>query len=232
MGLEKTVSDGLISAIRSIGDEIQIFQISAPISPGSSGGPLLNRKGHVIGITSAMLSEGQNLNFAIGIRTIRDFLSKPDAPQPLHSAGSRVMWRVVLKWVRNIILGLIALALGGGWWIILIAIFLLYGIYWMFIGLFKLVTVPFRKKQVTVNYKKNDNSDTYEISDNELYAQSNFVVDDDEEDDEDDNIQEEETISFHCWNCGAEVKLDIDEIYDLTKCSKCGTELKVPDDLI
>lgn len=66
LGLERTVSDGLISAVRGIPGKLQLIQISAPISPGSSGGPLLNLQGAVIGVTSASMSKGQNLNFAIG----------------------------------------------------------------------------------------------------------------------------------------------------------------------
>ncbi len=64
-GLESTVSDGLISAIRSGSDNGQIIQISAPISPGSSGGPVINSENQVVGIATFQLVKGQNLNFAI-----------------------------------------------------------------------------------------------------------------------------------------------------------------------
>jgi S1-C subfamily serine protease len=74
-GLEHTVSDGLISAIR-IMEGNQMLQISAPISPGSSGGPLYNRKGEVVGITTAALvGQGvQNLNFAVPIKYVLPML--------------------------------------------------------------------------------------------------------------------------------------------------------------
>jgi len=65
LGLEKTVSDGIVSAIRDIPNYGRIIQITAPISPGSSGSPVLNMKGEVIGIASFQIVEGQNLNFAI-----------------------------------------------------------------------------------------------------------------------------------------------------------------------
>ncbi|MBA7580091.1 Photosystem I assembly protein Ycf3 [subsurface metagenome] len=65
LGLEKTVSDGIISAIREVPDYGKLIQITAPISPGSSGSPVLNMKGEVIGIATFQFIEGQNLNFAI-----------------------------------------------------------------------------------------------------------------------------------------------------------------------
>jgi serine protease Do len=60
LGLEKTVSQGIVSAIRN-----NTIQITAPISPGSSGGPVFNMKGEVIGVVSSQMKNGQNLNFAI-----------------------------------------------------------------------------------------------------------------------------------------------------------------------
>ena len=65
LGLEKTVSDGIVSAIREVPDYGKLIQITAPISPGSSGSPVLNMKGEVIGIATFQFIEGQNLNFAI-----------------------------------------------------------------------------------------------------------------------------------------------------------------------
>lgn len=72
-GLANTVSDGLISAVRNSNDMKQI-QISVPISPGSSGGALINMRGEVIGITSSGMDQGQNLNFAIPINYVKEYL--------------------------------------------------------------------------------------------------------------------------------------------------------------
>lgn len=67
-GLEKTLSDGIVSAFR--GDEDELIQITVPITHGSSGGPLFNMSGEVVGITSAGLDVG-NLNFAVNIQKLR-----------------------------------------------------------------------------------------------------------------------------------------------------------------
>jgi trypsin-like peptidase len=72
-GLQGTVSDGLVAAIRENGEYIQI---TAPISHGSSGSPVLNEQGKVIGIATSILVSGQNLNFAISSSAIKLGLDK------------------------------------------------------------------------------------------------------------------------------------------------------------
>jgi S1-C subfamily serine protease len=79
LSLETTVSNGIIGAIRQLGDDsADTLQITAPISPGSSGGPLFNMRGEVIGITAFQLTQGQNLNFAIPINLAKRFLNDPN----------------------------------------------------------------------------------------------------------------------------------------------------------
>ena len=65
-GLEGTFSKGIISAIRSKGSD-SIIQIDAAVWHGSSGGPVLNKYGHVVGVVAAGSEQGQNLNFAIAV---------------------------------------------------------------------------------------------------------------------------------------------------------------------
>ena len=65
-GLEGTFSQGIISSVRKF-EQDTILQITAPISPGSSGGPILNNQGRVIGIAVSTYKIGQNLNFAIPV---------------------------------------------------------------------------------------------------------------------------------------------------------------------
>lgn len=64
-GLEGSVSNGIVSAVRDISGYGRIIQITAPISPGSSGSPVVNMRGQVIGIATLQAGEGQNLNFAV-----------------------------------------------------------------------------------------------------------------------------------------------------------------------
>ncbi len=70
LGLERSISEGLVSGIREI-DGASVLQMSAPISPGSSGGPVLNSAGLVIGVASASIRAGQNVNLAIPSNTVR-----------------------------------------------------------------------------------------------------------------------------------------------------------------
>lgn len=65
LGLQNTLSVGIISNPNRVEDRVSYIQISAPISQGSSGGALLNKYGEVIGITSAGYEDGQNLNLAL-----------------------------------------------------------------------------------------------------------------------------------------------------------------------
>jgi Trypsin-like peptidase domain len=75
LALESTVSNGIISAVRVSGDDNNtMLQITAPISPGSSGGPLFNMRGEVVGITTLQFTKGQNLNFAIPINEAKPLL--------------------------------------------------------------------------------------------------------------------------------------------------------------
>ncbi len=75
LGLGNTVSDGLVSAVREVTPLLTVLQISAPISPGSSGGPLFNDRGEVIGISTLIVTQGQNLNFGMPINQLKPMLA-------------------------------------------------------------------------------------------------------------------------------------------------------------
>lgn len=71
-GFEGTFSEGLVSAIREGRTELQI---TAPVSPGSSGGPLFDRSGQVVGVVRSHYDGGENLNFAIPVRFVKQLLA-------------------------------------------------------------------------------------------------------------------------------------------------------------
>ena len=64
-GLEGSVTNGIVSAVRDIPGFGRIIQITAPISPGSSGSPVVNMQGQVIGVATLQITGGQSVNFAI-----------------------------------------------------------------------------------------------------------------------------------------------------------------------
>lgn len=70
LGLSGSLSDGIISAAEREFDGQIYIQTTAPISHGNSGGPLIDKEGKVIGITSASFADGQNLNLAIPIKEV------------------------------------------------------------------------------------------------------------------------------------------------------------------
>jgi len=72
-GLTNSISEGIVSALRMTGGE-DIIQHTAPISPGSSGGALVDSTGNLLGINSWQVSESQNLNFAISAKHVMEAL--------------------------------------------------------------------------------------------------------------------------------------------------------------
>jgi hypothetical protein len=84
-GLEHTISNGIISQKR-FEDGDHFLQTTTPISQGSSGGPLVNLKAEVIGITTAVYKEGQNLNFALPINFVKEAIK---APKPKEHFADR-----------------------------------------------------------------------------------------------------------------------------------------------
>jgi serine protease Do len=75
------VSNGLVSARRRVGGGLEVLQVSAPIAPGSSGGPLFNERGEVVGVATAVLTSGQNLAFGVPTSYLAPMIRAP-APMP------------------------------------------------------------------------------------------------------------------------------------------------------
>jgi serine protease Do len=96
LGLSNTVSDGLVSAIRQV-PQGTMLQLSAPIAPGSSGGPLIDDRGRVIGVSTLLVTAGQNLAFAVPIDAVKPLLKARKAtplatwnnPAPVRQVAHR-----------------------------------------------------------------------------------------------------------------------------------------------
>lgn len=84
------LTPGTISALTGIGNNTNQLQITAPIQPGSSGSPVINKKGNIVGIVSMKLSDGfianetgsipQNVNFAVNLQTVKSFMNINNVP--------------------------------------------------------------------------------------------------------------------------------------------------------
>lgn len=239
LGLEKTVSDGLISGIRQTEDGVELIQTTVPISPGSSGGVLLNESGQVIGITASTLCGGQNINFAISLNTIvafaKDYMK--DDPQKikfqeLKLAKESVWYRVILKRVGYILLLLVGLVFGGGFFYIILFVGIAgYIVYGIVRGVWWLVSHPFRK----VKGKKE--AEAYEAYLATLPAQSapgqssgfnvepqseNGGIRDDEETDLDSDFV------FYCSKCGHRYSFPKNLRIKSIECVSCHKQITIP----
>lgn len=79
LGLERTLSQGVIATTQRNLEGITFIQTTAEINPGNSGGPLFNLMGEVIGVTNMKIPFGEGLGFAIPARYVRDFLRNREA---------------------------------------------------------------------------------------------------------------------------------------------------------
>ncbi len=79
LGLERTVTEGILSTkTRQLAGELYL-QTTAQINPGNSGGPLFNLAGEVVGVTNMKITFGEGLGFAIPVEAVRYFLDHRDA---------------------------------------------------------------------------------------------------------------------------------------------------------
>jgi S1-C subfamily serine protease len=118
LGLAGTVSDGIVSAVRpdGLGEASRVFrttailQITAPISPGSSGSPVLDADGEVIGVAVAYLVGGQSLNLAVPTGSLLDLMSRSDLSsleRELGGGGPAGGWEIA----RNLGISVVFFAL-------------------------------------------------------------------------------------------------------------------------
>jgi hypothetical protein len=106
-GLELTLTNGIVSAFRKSGGQF-LIQNTAPIAPGSSGGPLLNLSGQVIGITSMQLTNTPGVYFSIGISQVRTLLkAAATSSQPFaqwasgKSVGASPSLAETFAWIKG-----------------------------------------------------------------------------------------------------------------------------------
>ena len=76
-GLESSFTSGIVSGFRDLDDQFRL-QTTAPIAPGSSGGPLFNSSGRVIGVTTEFLTDSPGIYFSIGARDVKRLLRAPN----------------------------------------------------------------------------------------------------------------------------------------------------------
>ncbi len=79
LGLERSVSEGIVASRNRNMDGIVYIQTTAQINPGNSGGPLFNAKGQVVGVINMKLTFGEGLGFAIPVSYLKHFLKNRDA---------------------------------------------------------------------------------------------------------------------------------------------------------
>jgi len=100
-GLEKSISSGVLAGVRQMGTR-QLLQITTPISHGSSGGPVFDSSGKVIGVTVGSIEEGQNLNFAVPVAAVVKLLTsspgQADVSSLMETAQSLILKRSGVEW--------------------------------------------------------------------------------------------------------------------------------------
>ena len=96
-GLEGSFSNDTISSVREE-DAKKRFQMTTLISPGDSGGPVLNEKGEVIGVSFMVLEGGQNLNVVIPSNNLKELLGRSGGAKPLWQGKQSISAETHLKW--------------------------------------------------------------------------------------------------------------------------------------
>lgn len=123
-GLAGTLSAGIVSALRPEGlvehvpqgePTPPVFQISAPISPGSSGSPVLNLQGEVVGVAVSQLVYGQNLNFAVPLAPLRELVARGQSGE-LETTYGTFFQASRLAYLRN--LGISVIFFGVLFWLL------------------------------------------------------------------------------------------------------------------
>ncbi len=111
--LEGSVSNGIVSALREVPGIGEILQITAPVSHGNSGSPVFNMKGQVVGVVTIRVTNGENINLALGAARVNSLRASTPISFAQLAARSRLTSQteaVAELWYRN---GLDSLWLGN-----------------------------------------------------------------------------------------------------------------------
>jgi len=103
-GLDYSITNGIVSAVREAPNMIGELQVTAAISPGNSGGPIFNSRGQLVGVASKFLKDGQNLNFGILVSEIEKYASKHRSHVNLETYRAKLAKQSqeqVDKWVKT-----------------------------------------------------------------------------------------------------------------------------------
>ena len=113
LGLAGTLSEGIVSAVREASEldhtepgASALLQITAPISPGSSGSPVMTYEGEVVGVVTSQFRVGQNLNFAVPVAILNRLLDQvePGAPEiPLQTVSGTG----TPQYLRNLVISIV-----------------------------------------------------------------------------------------------------------------------------
>ena len=90
LGLDRTITTGVVSAIRDLEGVGRIIQTDAAANPGNSGGPLLNSRGEAIGVLDSKLRDAENLNFAVSINYVQGMLNNLQGPMGLDELRAKL----------------------------------------------------------------------------------------------------------------------------------------------
>ena len=151
----------------------------------------------------------------------------PAKPEPLKKAQTRVLWRTILKWVINIVVGIIALAFGGGSWIIFIIIMIPIILFYILKGLWGLIIAPFRRKNKSETLPV-DEAPYLTTSEDMHTRQASLFTE--KKQDAGNEADGENFFYFHCYKCGKIVEIDKSEGADTIECKGCGTRLGIPNE--
>src|SRR5262249_37260816 len=109
-----TVTTGIISSLSGLLNDTRYLQISAPIQPGNSGGPLFDTSGTVVGVVAAKVNAlkfakisgnlPENINFAIKVGAMRDFLDNSAVAYNIMEPGSELKTSEIAEKARNYVM--------------------------------------------------------------------------------------------------------------------------------